>query len=219
MIGKLEAEKAGHLAKIAANTQRPVTQAERNAETLRKHLGACVSVTEGQGGWPSTPLIVEVSDANIVTLFTPSAGSNPQAWYVQVNCGELEIANTLRGSCPLMLKVLKRYGPNVSLGEITKWEDRDLPAAVPAFNKGGNVHYQTFTKQGSSETRSLYVYASADGSNSFLLEASTGEKIVRDNVEISKRFVLLAVDYLAAGFSRGNSGTSAGQHHLYIPTF
>ena len=45
----------------------------------RRHLGACVSVTEGNRGWPSTPLTVEVSDANIVTLFTPRAGSNPQA--------------------------------------------------------------------------------------------------------------------------------------------
>src|SRR5258706_8387193 len=49
-IGELEAEKAGHLAQIAANTQRPVTQAQRNADVLRCHIGACVSVTEDQGG-------------------------------------------------------------------------------------------------------------------------------------------------------------------------
>jgi hypothetical protein len=92
-IGELEAEKAGHLAQIAANTQRPVTQAQRNADILRRHIGACVSVTEGQGGWPSTPLIAEVSDSNIVTLFIPRAGSNPQASCVQVDCGELGTVN------------------------------------------------------------------------------------------------------------------------------
>ena len=210
-------ERNKHLEQIASNTLRQKTPAERNAEMLRGHLGSCVSVTEGQGAWPSTPLIAEVSEANIVTLFTPSAGSNPQAWYVQVDCGELEIADTPHGSCPLMMKVLKRYGPNVPLGEITKWEDRRLPSATPKFIKGGNVHYQTFTRPG--ETRTLYVYASSDGSNSFLLEASTGETTVADNVEISKRFVLLAVDYLAAGFSRGNSGTSGASIVSSSPRF
>jgi hypothetical protein len=220
MIGGLEAEKAGHLAQIAANLQRPITPAERNAEILRRHIGACVSVTEGtNSGWPSTPLIAEVNEANIATLFTPSAGSNPQATGVPVDCGELDIVEIPNGSCPLRLHVRRRYGSTIQLGEITRWEDRVLPQAAPRFNKGSSVYYLMFTKQGSSDTRALYVYASADGSNSFLLEASTGERVVANNVEISKRFVLLAIDYLAAGFNRGNSGTGGSPHRLYIPTF
>jgi len=85
LTAALDAERNKQLALIATNTSRPITPAERNAETLRRHIGACVSVTEGQGGWSSPPLIAEVSDANIVTLFSPSAGSNPQAWCVQVD--------------------------------------------------------------------------------------------------------------------------------------
>jgi hypothetical protein len=216
MIGELEAEKAGHLAQIAANTQRPVTPAQRNAETLRRHIGACVSVTEGNGRWPSTPLIVEVSDANIVTLFTPSAGSNPQASCVQVDCGELEISEIPHGSCPLRVHVRRRYGPAVQLGEIARWEDRNLPAAAPRFNKGGNVNHARFSKQGSAETRSLHVYASADGANSFLLETSAGEKVVADNVEISRRFMLYEIGYRAAGFNRSESGTVGSPHPLFI---
>jgi hypothetical protein len=215
-IGELEAEKARHLAQIAVNTQRPMTQAQRNADILRRHMGACVSVTEGQGGWPSTPLIVEVSDANIVTLFTPSAGSNPQAWCVQVDCGELEIADIPHGSCPLRLHVRRRYGPNVQLGEIARWEDRIRPAAAPRFNKGGNVYHATFSKPGSSETRSLHVYASADGANSFLLETSAGERVIADNVEISRRFMLFEINYRAAGFNRSGSGTGGSPHQLFI---
>jgi hypothetical protein len=215
-ISELEAEKAGHLAQIAANTQRPVTQAERNADILRRHIGACVSVTEGQGGWPSTPLIAEVSEANIVTLFSPSAGSNPQAWCVQVDCGEIEIVEIPHGSCPLRVHVRRRYGPNVPLGEITRWEDRNLPQAAPKFNKGGNVYRATFSKQGSPETRSLNIYISADGSNSFLLEPSVGERVVADNVEISRRFVLLEVNYRAAGFNLSESGTGGSPHPLFI---
>jgi len=166
-----------------------------------------------------TPLIVEVSDANIVTLFTPSAGSNPQASCVHVDCGELEITEIPLGSCPLRVHVRRRYGPAVQLGEITRWEDHKTPAAAPTFNRGSNAYYATFSKPGFAETRRLDIFTSADGSNSFLLEASTGERVVADNVEISKRFVLLAVDYLAAGFSRGNSGTSGSPHRLYIPMF
>jgi len=212
----LDAERNKQLAQIATNTARPVTPAERNAEILRRHIGACVSVTEGQGGWPSTPLIAEVSDANIVTLFTPSAGSNPQASCVQVDCSELDIVEIPHGSCPLRLHVRRRYGPNVPLGEITRWEDRRLPAASPRFNKGGNVYHATFSKPGSAETRSLHIYVSADGSNSFLLEPSVGERVVADNVEISRRFMLLEVNYRAAGFNRSGSGTGGSPHPLFI---
>ena len=216
LTAELDAERNKHLEQIAANTRRPLAPAERNAETLRHHLGACVSVTEGNGSWPSTPLIVEVSDANIATLFTPSAGSNPQASCVQVDCGELEISEIPHGSCPLRVHVRRRYGPAVQLGEITRWEDRNLPAAAPRFSKGGNVYQATFSKEGSAETRSLRIYASADGSNSFLLEPSVGEQVVTDNVEISRRFMLLEVNYRAAGFKRSGSGTGGSPHPLYI---
>ncbi len=216
LMVELDAERNRHLEQIAANTQRPVTPAERNAQILRHHIGACVSVTEGTGAWPSTPLIAEVTDANIVTLFTPSAGSNPQASCVQVDCGELDIVEIPHGSCPLRVHVRRRHGPAVQFGEITRWEDRNLPQAAPRFNKGGNVHHATFSKPGSSETRSLHVYASADGANSFLLETSAGERVIADNVEISRRFMSFEINYRAAGFNLSGSGTGGSPHQLFI---
>jgi hypothetical protein len=220
LAAALDAERNKHLAQIAINTARATTPSERNAEILHRHIGACVSVTEGEGAvkgaWPNTPLIVEVNDANIVTLFSPSVGSNPQAWCVQVDCGELEIAEFPQGACPLRLHVRRRYGPNVPLGEITRWEDRNLPAAAPRFNRGGNVYHATFSRPGSAETRSLHVYASADGANSFLLETLAGERVVADNVEISRRFMLFEIDYRAAGFNRSGSGTGGSPHPLFI---
>src|SRR5215469_13343525 len=66
-IGELEVEKAQHLGQIAANTQRPQTQAEVNAAIFRKHLRARVSVSEGNGIWSDSPEIVELNN-NIVTL-------------------------------------------------------------------------------------------------------------------------------------------------------
>jgi hypothetical protein len=160
---------------------------------------------------------VEVSDDNIVTLFMPLDYSSPKAWCVNVHCGELEITEIPQGSCPLRLKVLKRYGPRVvELGEITKWEDRLQPAAIPTFSKGGAAYYATYTKEGSPERRSLYVYMPSDGANSFLLEASTGERITGDNKEISKRFMVLQIEYEAAGFTRSGSGTGGSPHQLFI---
>ena len=213
---ELDAERNKHLEQIAKNTEKAVTPAEKNADTLRKHLRAKVTVSEEHGDWSDTPEIAEVSDDNIVTLFTPRSYSLSRAWCVRVHCGELEITDIPQDSCPLRLKVLKRYGPDVQLGEITKWEDRFQPAAAPTFAKGGAAYYATYTKPGSSEKRSLYVYASADGKNSFLLEALTGEKIIGDNKEISKRFMILQIEYQAAGFGRSSSGTGGSPHPLFI---
>lgn len=208
-IAQLEQERNDHLKDIAANTQRPVSQAERRAAILRQHLGTNVVVSEsrGIGAWAS-PEIVEVRDDCVVALFSPHSSSSGAARCVYVHCDDLEIVELPSGL--LQLRVLKRYGDPVNLGEITKWEDRFQQAANPTFAKGGYVCHAEFNKPGSPEKRSLYVYASRDGTNSFVLEASTGEKIVADNVEISKRFVLMEVEYRAAGFTHGGSGQSGG---------
>jgi hypothetical protein len=213
-IADLEAERNEHLQQIAANTRRPVTRAETNAAVLRKHLRASVTVSEGKMNWGVTPEVVEISDDNIVTLF--AGRSSSQAWCVQVHCDDLEITEIPQGSCPLRVRVLKRYGADVQLGEITKWDDRSKPAATPVFAKGGVVRHATYSKPGSSETRSIHVFMSNDGANSFLLEASTGEKTVGDNVEISKRFLVLQVEYEAAGFNCTQAGTGGGPYPLFI---
>ena len=217
LTAELDAERNRHLQEIARNTQKPVTQAERNAGILRKHMRANVTVSENQGGWPNTPEIVELSDDNMVTLFTPRGPSSGAAWCVKVRCDELEISEIPQGSCPLRLVVLKRYGPNVQLGEITRWEDRLQPAATPTFPKGGAAHYSEYVKPGTPETRSLYIYASSDGTNSFLLEASTGERVIADNKEISKRFMVMQIEYEAAGFRRSRgSGGGTSPHRLFV---
>jgi hypothetical protein len=214
-IAELEDERNIHLQQIAENTKKPVTQAERNAEILRRYLGASIAVSEGGGVWPGSPEIVELKDG-IVTLFTPGSYSSPVAWCVQVHCGELEIAEIPQGSWPLRLKILKRYGPNVDLGQISKWEDRHKPASTQVFTKGGVVRHATYNKPGSPETRSLYVHASKNGNNWFLLEASTGQSITGDNREISKQFMVLQADYEAEGFNCNSSSTSGSPYPLFI---
>ncbi|MGB6874476.1 MAG: hypothetical protein WBD87_00445 [Candidatus Acidiferrales bacterium] len=217
LTAELDAERNRHLGQIARNIEKPATQADRNANTLRKHLRAKVAVSEGEGSWGSAPEIVEVSDENIVTLFMPRDYSSPRAWCVRVHCGELEITEIPQGSCPLRLKILKRYGPRmVEFGEITNWEDRLQPAANPTFAKGGAACHASYSKPGSPERLDLYVHASGDGANSFLLEASTGQKVLGDNKEISKRFMAMQVDYEAEGFARTQFGTGGSPHPLFV---
>ncbi len=62
LSAELDAERNKHLRQIADNTKKPVTQAERNASTLRQHLRANVTVEQEHGTWPGTPEIVEVQN-------------------------------------------------------------------------------------------------------------------------------------------------------------
>ena len=94
-------------------------------------------------------------------------------------------------------------------------ENSKQPADIPVFAKGGMAYHATYSK-GSSERRTIYVYAAKDGSNSFLLEASTGQRFIGNNEEISKRFSVLQIEYEAAGFERTNSGTGGTLHRLFI---
>lgn len=213
---ELDDERNKQLRRIAENTQRPFTEAQKNGAILRKHLRANVTVTEGASSWGSAPEIVEVSDDNILTLFTPRGCTSSRASCVRARCDELEIAEIPQGSCPLRLKLLKRYGPEVPLGEITKWEERLQEAANPTFEKGGPAWHATYAKPGAANPRTLYLYASKDGANSFVLEASTGERATGDNVEISKQCMLLQIEYQAAGFERTASGTLATPHRLFV---
>jgi hypothetical protein len=176
-------------------------------------------VTDERGTLPGAPEIAEINDDNMATLFTPRGYSSSSAWCIRVHCGDLEIIDIPQGSAPLRIKVLKRYGDVVELGEITRWEDRLQPAATPVFAKGDSAYNATYGKPGSSEKRSLSVFTSKDGANSFLLEASAGETAIGDNVEISKRFMLMQIDYQAAGFTRSSAGTGKSLHRLFISTF
>lgn len=50
-VAQLEAERNEHLQQIAENTRRPMTQGERIASILRRHLGERVRVSEEHGNW------------------------------------------------------------------------------------------------------------------------------------------------------------------------
>ncbi|HEY1210198.1 MAG TPA: hypothetical protein VGE85_12570 [Terracidiphilus sp.] len=213
---QLQTERNEHLAEIAKHIQRPQTVAERNAAKLHEHLGSPVVVfNDDDSRWAATPQIAEVSEGNIVALFEPMKQGS-QAYVIHADCKDIEIIEVARGSCPLQIKLNKIYGSIINLGEITKWEDRRTPAAIPVFERGGIVYDTQFRKPGSSETRTLFIYSSKDGANSFMLEASTGERFIGNNKAVSIRFLSQQVEYLSDGFQRSTAGTGESRYPLFI---
>jgi hypothetical protein len=212
---ELQAERNKYLEAIAANTQRQPTQADRNAAKLRQHLEASVVVYNDDDSRWGPVQIADVSDDNILTLFQPmSQGS--QAFAVFADCKDIEIMDVPLGACPIQIKVIKRHGNTLQLGEITRWKERKSPAAAPIFEKGELAYRATYTKMGSSEMRTIFIYAAKNGGNSFLLEASTGERSIADNKEVSKMFFSVKVDYIFAGFIESNAGDGVRPFPLYL---
>ena len=210
---ELQAERNKYLNQIAENTKRERTKAEKNIEILRKYVGSRASVTDNVNNAPTTPLIAEISDHEIVALFTP-AGGGSQAYCVNVHAGDLDVTDMPAGACAVRLSVVRRYGAVVSLGQITRWEDRSLPAATSKFDKGDMAYNASFGKPGVSETpRWILVFASRDGANSFLLQTSAGENSTGNNEEVSKRCMVLDIEFRAAGFERRASGNTGNSHH------
>jgi len=147
LAATLDTERNEHLSRIAEHMKKPTTKAQKNADILRRHLRACVAVSSAAGGWPNPPEIVDVSDDWVVSLFTPKGYSSGSAFLVRVDCNEVEITEYPKGACPIQMKVNAQYGPIVPLGEITKWEDRQKPAAKPIFAKGNNVPSRSTIKR------------------------------------------------------------------------
>jgi hypothetical protein len=201
---KYDAERNEYLAKIAELMKRPPTKAQRNAQILRKYLRKCVVVTQLAGGWPSPPEIVDVSEDNIVSLFMPKSLHSSTASLTLVDCEYVAIVEYQQGSCPISMSVSVQHGRTVMLGEITRWEDRETPAAKPEFPKGPSVLTAMYDKPGTAERRALTIYASQNDPDSFLLESSESERDEGSGLEVSKRYAARHIGYRAEGFIRRN---------------
>ena len=211
---ELEREKNALMEKIADSMKQPLSQAERNALRLGKYLRKTARVSEGNAYWGGMGAeIVEVSEDNILTLFVPAGYSSSSAFAVYVHCDELQIVEETVGGCAVQIKILKRYGDTLQLGEIRKWEDRGTPS-TKALPRGDTVFHATYIQPGSPKVRRILIYAPTDGNPLYTLVThldgkETGVVAYGDNVEISKKFALIQIEYRAEGF-RHNGGTGGG---------
>ena len=211
----LEREKNSLMEKIAEGMKRPLSLAERNALRLRKYLRKTATVSEGSGDWGGMDAeIVDVSEDNVATLFVPAGFSSSSAFAVYVQCDELQIIEVAVGGCAVQIKILKRYGDTLQLGELRKWDDRVTPSTKP-LPKGFNVFDANYNQPGTSKARRVLIYAPREGNPKYTLVAIADGKetavIYGDNVEISKRFALLQVEIHVEGLRyNGGSGNPQG---------
>jgi hypothetical protein len=204
------------LNRIADQSQRARTKAERNAERLRPFMRKSVQVINNDDSrWVNAAEIVEIKD-EVVTLFTPCSSTSTTAFAVHVHCDQLEIVEGSAGPLQLTLKILRRYGVDQNLGEIKTWENRGGKSAVPQFSKGPNVSSAQYTKSGSPERRRLDVFESASGENEYMLVNSQGETMFGDNKEVSRKFLLMQLEYESQGFRYDGGSSGGSKHELYI---
>jgi hypothetical protein len=204
------------LACLADIAKKGRTKAQRNADRLQGYLRCNALVIDSdESRWPGAAEIVEIKD-EVATFFTPCDFHSPTALESYVHCEDIEIMESPIGSLPLALKVLKRYGPDKSLGGIKHWEDRKGQSVAAPFPKGPLVFNAEFTKTGSEERRQLDLYESSDGSNSYMLVASPGESMFGSNIDISRKLMLAQIDFQAQGFQFSGGGSGGSKYELYI---
>jgi len=138
-----------------------------------------------------------------------------------VQCDKLQIVEVPEGGCALQIKILERYGETLQLGEIRKWEERGTSPTAP-LPRGGNVFHADYSQDGSSKRRGIYIYAPTEGNPQYTLVTLADGKetgvLYGGNVEISKKFALIQVDYRAEGFRYSGGGTGARPDPLFLFT-
>jgi hypothetical protein len=204
--------------RIANNTTRAQTQGDRNADKLRKYIGKTAKVSEGSGGWGTPPEIVEVNEDNIVTLFTPAGYSSTTAFAICVHCEQVQIVE----EPTLQIRVLQRYGDPIQLGEIKRWQDKGSPSSGKPLPRGSNVFNANYSLPGSSQRRGINIYAPVDGNSQYtlvtLVDGQETGLLYGSNVEISKKFAILQIDWRAEGYQHGGGGTGGSSERLFLFT-
>jgi len=216
-LNTLQDERNKSLNKIAINTERRLSEADRNAAVLRKYLGKSAQVTEGANSWGSMGAVVaEVNDNNIATLFVPSGFASSQAFGQRVRCDKVQIVEEPVGSCPVQIHILERYGGPTSYGEAKSWEERSARSnAMQQVPHGRNVFAVSYRKDGTSTKRGVYIYQSTDGSPNYSLVAFEDLEKPQTTawylpkIEIEKRFAILQLEWLNSGW-RYDGGSGSG---------
>ena len=164
---------------------------------------------------------MEVSEDDILTLFTPAGYSSSSAFAVHVQCDQLQIVEVPVGGCALQIKVLERYGATIQLGDIRRWEDRKIPATAHR-PRGKNVFHSTYHLEGSSNRRGIYIYAPTEGNPQYTLVTVADNKetcaLYGDHIDISKRFAIVQIEWLAEGFQRDAGGSGGSPDRLFVFT-
>jgi len=174
-LNKLQAERNESLGQIAANTTKVLSEAEKNAAKLLKHIGETAYVTDSNGGsWGGMGAIIgEVKD-EIVELLICAGSSSSRATGNFVRCDKLHLIESPMGGCTVKITVLERYNGTVDYGEAKTWAEakawaeRNRAPTAPR-PRGGNVFSAIYRKEGIGPTRNIHVYDPTNGNRDFTL--------------------------------------------------
>jgi hypothetical protein len=215
---ELDAERNQHLQQIAMNTQRPLSESEKNARILRKYLGKRASVSEGNTHWGAMgAIIAEVNDNDVLTLFVPAGYNSSQAWGQPVRCDKVHIVEFAKDECAVQIKVIERYGTPITYGDAKSWEERNLQSTHVGMQRGQNVFNARYRKDG-SPTRNIFVYASTDGSPTYTMATTENAHETSSwhssKLDIEKKFAVIQIEWVDAGY-RHDGGGGNGTLNLF----
>jgi hypothetical protein len=218
---ELDTQRNTHLQQIAANTQRPKSEAEANAEILKKYIRQRAFVTEGGNNWGAMGAVVaEVNANHTATLFVPAGYNSSQAWGQPVRCDKLHIVEVPTDSCALQVSVIERYGAVTTYGEARSWEERSIKLTHAGMKRGENVFSAQYRKNGSPTLRNIYVYASTDGSPNYTMVRTEGQQETEfsysSKLDTEKKFAIVQLEWVDQGY-HWVSGSSGGANlNLFV---
>jgi hypothetical protein len=167
---ELDTERNKHLQQIAANSQRPLSEAEINAGILKKYISQRALVTDGDIHWGAMGAIVaEINENNILTLCVPAGSASSQAWGQPVRCDKLHVVEVPTGGCAVQINIIERYGRHTTYGDARSWDERHVEPTQTGMQRGQNVFNAQYRKNGSPKLRHIYIYASTDGSPNYTM--------------------------------------------------
>ena len=215
----LQEEQNKSLQQIAANTQRPLSEAEVNARILKKYIGKRADITENGSSWGSMGAIVaDVNENNVLTLFYPAGYHTSRAHGQAVKCDKLRLVEVPVGACELKIDVIERYGTPTDYGEAKCWEERHSQPTHVGVPRGQNVFNAQYRKDGSPILRRIHVYASTDGSPNYTMATMENlqetDSWYSSKLDIEKKFAVVQVEWADAGYRYDGGG--GGALNLFI---
>jgi hypothetical protein len=222
-LNELQAKRNESLGQIAIGVKKDPTPAEKNAAKLRKYIGERASVTNRDGTqWDAMgAIIAEVNDDNILQLFIPAGFSSARATGTCVQCDKLQLLEAAKGSCPVQITILERFGPTIDYGEAKSWAER-FGTPSSARPRGNNVSNVNYRKDGTAAKRGIYIFAPTTGNPDYSLV--TFDNLQETSVyycgkkEVEIKFAILQLEWYGEGYRYDGGGGGGGPDKLFLFT-
>jgi hypothetical protein len=119
----------------------------------------------------------------------------------------------------VQLNIIERYGNPTNYGEAKSWDEGHVQSTQVGMQRGANVFYAHYRKDGSSKLRHIYVYASTDASPNYTIITMEDQKETNSwyssKLDIEKKFAVVQVEWADQGY-RYDGGGGGGNLNLFV---